>query len=81
MYFINGIPFTHDELEDLNQTEEDLPMIKIIADYEKKYNTEDLYNYYTYLLEEQMHPLIFDMDLENPEDLPDDAEIEEDLAN
>ena len=27
MYFINGIPFTFDELEDLDKTEADLPMI------------------------------------------------------
>ena len=36
MYFINGIPFTFDELEDLDKTEADLPMIKTIADLEKR---------------------------------------------
>ena len=81
MYSINGIPFTFDELEDLHQTEEDLPTIKMIADYEVKYNTEELYNYYAYLMEEELHPLVFDLELENPEDLPDEIQIEEDLGN
>ena len=36
MYFINGIPFTFDELEDLDKTEADLPAIKTIADLEKR---------------------------------------------
>ena len=75
MYSINGIPFTFDELEDLNQTEEDLPTIKMIADYETKYNTEDLYNCYAYLLQEEFHPLIFELELTNPEDLPDNITI------
>jgi len=75
MYSINGIPFTFDELEDLEQTEEDLPTIKMIADYEQKYNTEDLYNNFAYLMQEQVHPLMFELELINPEDLPDDITI------
>ena len=75
MYSINGIPFTFDELEDLEQTEEDLPTIKMIADYEQKYNTEDLYNNFAYLMQEQVHPLMFELELTNPEDLPDDIAI------
>ena len=75
MYSINGIPFTFDELEDLEQTEEDLPTIKMIADYEQKYNTEDLYNNFVYLMQEQVHPLMFELELINPEDLPDDITI------
>tara|TARA_B100001250_G_scaffold39786_1_gene31645 strand:+ start:105 stop:332 length:228 start_codon:yes stop_codon:yes gene_type:complete len=75
MYSINGIPFTFDELEDLEQTEEDLPTIKMIADYEQKYNTEDLYNNFAYLMQEQVHPLMFELELTNPEDLPDDITI------
>ena len=75
MYSINGIPFTFDELEDLQKTEEDLSTIKMIADYETKYNTEDLYNCYAYLLQEEFHPLIFELELTNPEDLPDNITI------
>ncbi len=71
MYYINGIPFTFDELEDIGETEESLPRIKFIADTEVKFNTEDLYNKSAYLMAEQLHPLIFELELENPDDLPD----------
>jgi len=64
MYFINGIPFTYDELEDIGILKEDA---RIIADCETKYNTEELYNYSCYLMQEEFHPLIFDLELENPE--------------
>jgi len=64
MYFINGIPFTFDELEDVGILEEDA---RIIADCETKYNTEELYNYSCYLMEEEFHPLLFELELENPE--------------
>ena len=81
MYFINGIPFTWDDLEDIRVSKEDIPKLKIIADNQRGYNIEDLYNYYSYLIEEQCNPLLFDMELENPEDLPDMVECEEDLPN
>ena len=81
MYFINGIPFTWDDLEDIGVSKEDIPKLKIIADNQRKYNIEDLYNYYSYLIEEECNPLLFEMELENPEDLPDMAECEEDLPN
>jgi hypothetical protein len=32
-------------------------------------------------MQEEFNPLIFPLELENPEDLPDDLEYEEDLAN
>ena len=78
MYFINGIPFTWDDLVDVDVEEKD---VLLIANNEKKYNTEELYNYYAYLMEEEFNPLIFSLELENPEDLPDDRKYEEDLAN
>lgn len=81
MYFINGIPFTWDELEDIGVTSEEVFQLKIIADNERSYNVEELYNYYSYLMEEEFNPLVFELELENPEDLPDDREYEEDLAN
>ena len=81
MYFINGIPFTWDELEDIGVTSQEVLKLKIIADNERSYNVEDLYNYYSYLMEEEFNPLVFELELENPEDLPDDREYEEDLAN
>ena len=70
MYYINGIPFTYDELEDLDEDSVYMPGIKMIANNETKYNTEDLYNYHAYLMEEECHPLVFELELENPEKLP-----------
>ena len=70
MYFINGVPFTFDELEDIEEHEYNMREMKVIADNEPKYNTEDLYNHYSYLMEEECHPLAFELELENPEMLP-----------
>ena len=70
MYFINGVPFTFDELEDLDDEEINSIRSRVIADNETKYNTEDLYNHYSYLMEEECHPLAFELELENPEMLP-----------
>ena len=70
MYYINGIPFTYDELEDLEPDNAWLTGIRMIADNETKYNTEDLYNHHAYLMEEECHPLVFELELENPEKLP-----------
>ena len=70
MYFINGVPFTFDELEDLDDEESNSIRSRVIADNEPKYNTEDLYNHYSYLMEEECHPLAFELELENPEMLP-----------
>ena len=70
MYYINGIPFTYDELEDRDENMDWMPGMEMIANNETKYNTEDLYNYHAYLMEEECHPLVFDLELENPEKLP-----------
>ena len=80
MYFINGIPFTWDDLVDVGVEEKD---VLLIANNEKKYNTEELYNYYSYLMEEEFNPLVYEMELENPEELPlDQYEYgDEDLPN
>ena len=80
MYFINGIPFTWDDLVDVVVEEKD---VLLIANNEKKYNTEELYNYYAYLMEEEFNPLVFEIELENPEELPlDQYEYgDEDLPN
>ena len=76
MYFINNVPFTFDELPDGHLYDQNL--LKE-ADNNKTYNPEDLFLSSFYLIDEEAHPLLFDMDLENPEDLPQD--IEEDLTS
>ena len=67
MYFINHIPFTFDELPDCAM--QDLELIHL-ADQQLRYDPEDLYRSSFYLIDEQCHPLMFDVELENPEMLP-----------
>ena len=75
MYFINEIPFTFDELPELSNTD---PELIRLADLQLRYEPEDLYKNSFYLIDEEAHPCFFPVDLENPEDLPDDLEYEYD---
>jgi len=67
MYFINEVPFTFDELPSLSL--EDPELIKL-ADLSLRYEPEDLYKSSFYLIDELCHPMLFDVSLENPQDLP-----------
>jgi hypothetical protein len=67
MYFINHIPFTFDELPDCAM--QDLEVIHL-ADQQLRYDPEDLYRASFYLIDEECHPMLFDVELENPEMLP-----------
>ena len=69
LYFINSIPFTFDELPDT--AKEDIELI-YLADNEKRFEPEDLYQSSYYLMLEQCHPLLYELDLENPECMPAD---------
>jgi hypothetical protein len=69
MYFIQGIPYTFDELPKIVQ---DHPAIQAEALQGRDYNDEDMYMYSNYLVCEEMHPLMFSLDLENPDLLPKD---------
>ena len=69
MYFINQVPFTFDELPD--ESIYDLELIKL-ADNERRFDPEDLYKTSFYLIDEECHPLMFELELENPEMLPAD---------
>ena len=69
MYFINHIPFTFDELPD--SALYDLEVVEA-ADKERRFEPDDLYRTSFYLIDEQCHPLMFDLELENPEMLPAD---------
>jgi hypothetical protein len=69
MYFINSIPFTFDELPD--ESLFDLELIEL-ADKERRFEPEDLYQSSYYLMVEECHPLLYDLDLENPECMPAD---------
>ena len=69
MYFINQIPFTFDEMPDGHMYDDDL---KRLADKQRTFEPEDLFKNSFYLIDEEAHPLLFEMDLENPQDLPDE---------
>jgi hypothetical protein len=81
MYFINHIPFTFDELPDGHLYDLDLCRA---ADKNRTFEPDDLYKNSFYLISEQVHPCLFSVELENPEDMPDDDYYifdEEDLMN
>lgn len=67
MYFINGIPYTFDDVEESSYFDHE---IVEWADDNPKYNIEDMYRASQYLIEEQCHPLLFELELDNPELLP-----------
>jgi hypothetical protein len=67
MYFINGVPFTFDEVSDNEQTG---GYITTEITNNRIYSSEDLYKTSFYLIDEECHPLLFDLDLLNPDQLP-----------
>ena len=69
MYFINQIPFTFDDVPDSLMY--DLELIEL-ADKERRFEPNDLYKSSYYLIAEEAHPLMFEVELENPEMLPAD---------
>jgi hypothetical protein len=75
MYFINHMPFTFDELPDGHLYDQDLCRA---ADKNRSFEPEDLYKTSFYLIDEEVHPCFFPVELENPEDMPDDMEFEYD---
>ncbi len=67
MYFINQIAFTFDDVPDSMMY--DLELLEL-ADKERRFEPEDLYKSSYYLIAEEAHPMLFDVELENPEMLP-----------
>ena len=67
MYFINNVPFTFEEIPQIMQ---DDPYVQIDASNNQEYAPEDLYRTSFYLIDEECHPCLFPVDLENPEDMP-----------
>lgn len=66
-YFINNVPFTFDELPQIVQ---DDPEIIKKASEGLTYTPNIFYQSSFYLIDEEAHPMLFDLELENPEDLP-----------
>ncbi len=69
MYFIQGIPYTFDELPQIVQ---DHPNVQTEALSNRDYDDEDMYLASNYLVNEAAHPLMFELELENPDLLPKD---------
>ena len=69
MYFINNVPFDFEEIPD--SCYYDLDLIHL-ADKERRWEPEDIYKAYYYLAAEECHPLLFELELENPECMPSD---------
>lgn len=74
MYMLNEVPFTFDELPDGHLYDQDLCRE---ADKYRAFEPEDLFRNSFYLIDEQCHPCLFDIELENPEDMPDEIEYTE----
>lgn len=69
MYFIQGLPYTFDELPQLVQ---DHPSVQTEALGGHDYDDEELYRASQYLIMEGCHPLLDEVEIENPELLPKD---------
>lgn len=69
MYFIQGVPYTFDELPLLVQ---DHPGVQAEALKGRDWDDEDLYKWSSYLMHEECHPLVDDIQIDNPALLPQD---------
>jgi len=69
MYFIQGLPYTFDELPQIIQ---DHPSVQTEALQHRDYDEEDMWKISNYLIMEEMHPLMFELECENPDLLPKD---------
>ena len=70
MYFIEGVPFTFDTVE---KEELEDKWIKSEAALNPEFSLDQLDQCSSYLIEEECHPCLFDVELVNPELLPDDT--------
>ena len=69
MYYIENIPFAFDILEEEEKTDK---WILAEAALNKEYTMEDIFRFSDYLIAEECHPVLFELDLVNPEVLPDE---------
>jgi hypothetical protein len=70
MYFIEGVPFTFDTVE---KEELEDKWIKAEAALNPEFTLDQLDQCSSYLIEEECHPCLFEVELMNPELLPDDT--------
>ncbi len=67
MYFIQGMPFAFDVLE--KEDKEDKWILSECA-INQDYTLEDIFKFSDYLIAEECHPVLFELDLINPELIP-----------
>jgi hypothetical protein len=67
MYFIEGIPFTFDDIDENLLLDSD---VISQANNNLKWDPEDLYQKSFYLIDEEIHPCLFPVELLNPELMP-----------
>jgi hypothetical protein len=67
MHFINNVPYTFDLLDEFEIEQQS---VMIDASSNREYTEEEVYKYSSYLIDEEFHPLLFELDLSNPEILP-----------
>jgi hypothetical protein len=68
MYFIENTPFTFDELDPWGSTD---PQVLYEASINPEYEMEDLWKWGNYLMMEECHPMCFNVEVKNPELMPD----------
>jgi hypothetical protein len=69
MYFVENMPFAFDVLE--REQKEDKWILSECA-INQEYTLEDIFRFSDYLIAEECHPVLFELDLINPEVLPDE---------
>ena len=67
MYYVNEIPFSFDVLE---REEKQDKWILSEAAINDDYTLDDIFRYSDYLIAEECHPVLFELDLVNPELIP-----------
>tara|TARA_B100001113_G_scaffold112776_1_gene91593 strand:+ start:2105 stop:2371 length:267 start_codon:yes stop_codon:yes gene_type:complete len=67
MYYINEIPFSFDTLEREQKQDKWILSEAAIND---EYTLEDILRYSEYLIAEECHPVLYELDLVNPELIP-----------
>ena len=67
MYYINEIPFSFDTLEREQKQDKWILAEAAIND---EYTLDDILRYSEYLIAEECHPVLYELDLVNPELIP-----------
>ena len=70
MYYVENMPFAFDVLE--REEKQDKWILSEACAINPEYTLEDIFRYSDYLIAEECHPVLFELDLVNPEVLPDE---------